>query len=316
VVNFTGGTKLMSVGAYLTASELQAPSLYCDTPRTFVDGKTGLLPALPSVADVARALNVGIVLTAHGLPPDHIKMEQPSAALLAFGREAFRLRQQHPAAIPKWLAETRPRFRNDKDKFVDGQALRQVLQRPLSWHDEPGYDYLSAAAAAGIVRQQQDVFFLNPLPDGPAKQLGKQAEKNFRRLEGSWFELFVCDRMQISGHCIDLRWSVEAKPDAAVETDIVALDRRTLSLLFVSCKVSDEHVRALEHVFETRQRAVRFGGTFAQSAFVFGAVRNTQKRQDLIAACRALRARLLELNRTTGRFRQLQPPSKEEALCP
>lgn len=42
ILNFTGGTKLMSIGAYVAALKRKIPSLYVDTQEAlFVDGQTG-----------------------------------------------------------------------------------------------------------------------------------------------------------------------------------------------------------------------------------------------------------------------------------
>jgi hypothetical protein len=71
-VNFTGGTKLMSIGAFSAALNQKAPSLYVDTDgQTFVDGHTadGLVELLEgdfSFNPLSKALTVNTVAVAHG----------------------------------------------------------------------------------------------------------------------------------------------------------------------------------------------------------------------------------------------------------
>jgi hypothetical protein len=63
VVNFTGGTKLMSIGAFVAAYTAQTPSLYVDTANlAFTDGGTGDLPLVlrdnhAALAPLQTALN-------------------------------------------------------------------------------------------------------------------------------------------------------------------------------------------------------------------------------------------------------------------
>jgi hypothetical protein len=72
VVNFTGGTKLMSIGAYAAALDQKALSLYVDTSDAlFVDGRTadglaGLLEDDFSFTPLRSLLTVGCVAAAHG----------------------------------------------------------------------------------------------------------------------------------------------------------------------------------------------------------------------------------------------------------
>jgi len=73
-VNFTGGTKLMSIGAYSAALREKAPSLYVDTQDScFVDGATSprmaeLLENDWSFTPIRKQLRVDILAIATALP--------------------------------------------------------------------------------------------------------------------------------------------------------------------------------------------------------------------------------------------------------
>ena len=72
VINFTGGTKLMSIGAFQAALKEAATSLYVDGEnRCFLDGGTGseltaLLPDGLSLDPLSPRLSVPMILAAHG----------------------------------------------------------------------------------------------------------------------------------------------------------------------------------------------------------------------------------------------------------
>ena len=74
VVNFTGGTKPMSIGAYGAANAARVPSFYVDTDRgEFLDGRTGqgLADFFPngdlSLGQVNRQLTVNCIARANGV---------------------------------------------------------------------------------------------------------------------------------------------------------------------------------------------------------------------------------------------------------
>jgi hypothetical protein len=72
VINFTGGTKLMSIGAFYAAVSANMSSLYVDGDHeTFVDGRTG--PEIASLLEnelrlgrLAPRLSVPLIVAAHG----------------------------------------------------------------------------------------------------------------------------------------------------------------------------------------------------------------------------------------------------------
>lgn len=305
VVNFTGGLKPMSIGAYLAARDTNTGSIYCDTPRAFDDGLTGPLPACATLPDAAARLDVRSVLVAHGLDAGKLRAEKLSDALFAFGRCTEQLRRGDDRnLVAGWQAELRKALCGEKHG-VQMVRARAVLATPLECTSEAIVRLLTAASDAGIVRREGTNFHLNPTLDTP--NLRPKVERNFTMLEGQWFELAVADRMKRGDRFSDIRWSVrsDSPADAAGETDIVAFDRQTLALTFVSCKCSDRHVSPLEHVFATRQRALAFGGTFANCVFVFHAVNET--RDLLVSACRAVRATLCEVRKEDGAILQVEP---------
>ena len=91
-----------------------------------------------------------------------------------------------------------------------------------------------------------------------------------------------------SGRFTEVRRGLATDRDTALgETDFVAFDPRSVCLVAVSCKSSDTHLKALEHLSELHDRARRLGGTFARAALVLGRSDNVAKLGDLVAFARA-----------------------------
>src|ERR1035437_8914720 len=108
VVNYTGGTKNMSIGAYHAADITGSATIYCDTPRQFLDGGPGPMPEHQSMAKLAPQLDVQLMLAAHGLfPKRDYFLTQERNAVSKFGEAAFRLYQEQPNLLRQFRATWR-----------------------------------------------------------------------------------------------------------------------------------------------------------------------------------------------------------------
>jgi hypothetical protein len=140
------------------------------------------------------------------------------------------------------------------------------------------------------------------LPLLPPGRSGDQQARNthvadlLQNLEGGWFELHIAGLMLATDRFRDVRWSVESpeREDLALgETDIVTMDRGTLSPLFISCKSSTSFPKPLEHIFALRQRATHFGGTFAQAVLCIARLHSAEDEKRILGFCRAANVRPL-----------------------
>ncbi len=287
VVNLTGGTKLMSIGAYLAAEYQREPILYCDTERQqFVSlNQRCPLPPLPSVAEVAASLTVEAVMAAHGVTPGNLQHEAPSTEWLQFAQTTARLRSQSGASqeISHYVQAVRKQFHNEKGRFLHGGALKAALDAPLPGSAlESVNAFLEAAVQAGVLRRAAGQHRLAPEPRAEMRMEDMQssARRNFKLLEGTWFELTVFERLKDSSRFSDLRWQVQAadRSEDVGEIDLVGIDRRALAPTFVSCKVSSAHVKPLEHILSLRQQANARGGTFSRALLCLGTVLGEPQR--------------------------------------
>jgi hypothetical protein len=274
LVNFTGGTKLMSIGAFAATLKPLCPSCYVDTEnRRFVDG--GQVPAHPALSDAwaliqqaEQALNVDVLAAAHG--HERISSGRDPEPLLALAEDL----RTHPSEEQECQRIfSRVNLRNLKPS----QALA-VLDTPLTGVPSRIADL---AVAAGLINRRNSGLFL-PCPlrdslerwangnrwDSPADLYSALAPMQQAQafLAGSWWEIVVWNAARQSGRFRDLRWSVEiGAPGEAIEEDILAVDGFNLAIF--SCKRGGDGAR-LTRAFEEFESAARLiGGTFSSKFF-------------------------------------------------
>lgn len=293
LVNLTGGTKLMSIGAKVWADTHSVPSLYVDThAQRFVSTGSVPLPTLPALPPVAHALTLEMVLTAHGVPADKLRAEPPPPAALAFGAAAA-VAWENSSDCAVWLQSVRAQW------LLPNASPRPEAYRTGIAVTPAGEPLAQAAVQANWATIDAGGCFLPRLPLGVS---GDQLRRDrfvaelLQNLEGGWFELHLARLMLAAGHFHDVRWSVESpdRPDLALgENDVVALDRRNLSPVFVSCKSSSSFPKPLEHIFSLRQRATHFGGTYAQAVLCIARLPFADQEKFLRDFCRVANVRLL-----------------------
>lgn len=275
VVNLTGGTKMMSLGAYLGASEFhEVAILYCDTAsKAFIQmGKSSLPSWIPTFDEIVRSLTLRIVMAAHGNVPESWRFDAASASLLAFGNHAWQLRTRHADAFHacRFGDSIRSFYRSDRGKIPSSaEKLKSLIEADLTSAiagelPEPVTSFLSAAAVAGLLVRLDCGGFR--LADGPAgkDKLRSHVERCANLLDGSWLELAVLDFITRSPLHLDPHWSVEplgANSAAYGETDLIAVNARHAALEIISCKSSLK--QPLEHLEGLRTRANNLGGSHA-----------------------------------------------------
>lgn len=307
VVNITGGTKLMSLGAYLGASEhIDVSILYCDTFHkrfVHVGGKT-FPPKLPEFQKVSASLSLSIVMAAHGKSPDDWKFDTASDSERDFGQASWELRCKYPTDLQDFCDHVRSFYRSENGRIPNSRTeldslvaadLTKAFSGELS---EPVRNYLDAAKEAGFLIQLPSGGY--SLAGGPDKKRGLQrhVERISNLLVGSWLELSVLSFISRCARYRDPHWSVEAtkqgQPKAEYgETDIVAIDTNTSSLEIISCKTSlgGKHgPQPLEHLEGLRTRATNLGGSHARATL---ALFNPSNPKEILKLGRALNVEVL-----------------------
>lgn len=276
VLNFTGGTKLMSIGAYEQAAKDQCPSFYVDTAeRRFENG--GSSPGLDelvgkgfSFQDLANILNLDVIVAANGhrsissgrdwhslrAAAIHL-LEHPEHEELAHeslhGKKGLLPNGNEPRDSAGWLALIDRTFTLPATLLpllVDAGLVRQASD--------------SAAMLMDSNRNDLEQLVNNPNTPGYFSAVGP-LQQTLAFLTGGWWEVVVADAMDRSGRFRDLRWSAEVTQQSGtrVEEDLTAIDG--VEAVCVSCKRGGAGKnRLLSHLEEFDSRAKAIGGQFTR----------------------------------------------------
>ncbi len=314
VVNFTGGTKLMSIGAFSAAlnPNHRALALYVDTmDEIFVDGRTSeglsdLFEGDFSFTPLTRSLTVNTIAVANG-------RERVTAG-----------RDWHP-----FLPLATHLFRQPGDEQATHEALygkngilprAQTPQRPDQWAELLDREFqlppavTKLALAAGLVRASASGACRLPdvsraelealaevraqkrfLPDYDARRIAATdaVQQSINFLTGGWWEVIVADAVERSGLFRDIRWSANAgqRGGADLEEDILAVDG--VQVVCISCKRGGARSRLLSQLEELNARARSLGGHFTRRFFAVNLPLAGSVAKNLTQRARELGIRLL-----------------------
>lgn len=302
LINLTGGTKAMSMAAHRFACEKRIPTFHLDTRRTaqpFDDFRSAPhATAFPDLGEISARLDVKLALMAQGFPvPASFKM--PDENHVAFARQAAEIRRDpdDDKSIVNAITTLRSALSNKRNSFLNNGELRSALQTPISpAPGTPWQRYLQAAADHGVIEALEpagefSLVTLDPITSRSA-ELASHAKRNFKLLEGIWFELAVLDLMRSRSSFSDVCWSVEADPaidrsaSSKGETDLVAFNHKTHNLHFISCKTTGPHSSPLDHIQGLRRRATKEGGEFSKAELWIYHPKPGNHRADLESHCR------------------------------
>lgn len=311
VLNFTGGTKLMSIGAFAAALSCKRPSFYVDTVgNAFIDGHTapGIDALFPngdtSISQIKHALSVPLVAIANGV--ERVgggKAWEPFRPLASFLLE----NEKAATDAQAWAAKT---LQSEPFDFMARKAwILQLYAQPLP---DKLLSIADPAIAAELFERRDDGLFLHgrwkkpiesfePGPD-PKAFKNPMVVKAFRScheeaifplqfLQGTWWEVAVAAYLAQRGDCRDIRWSVQAgarnSDSTDMEEDILGI-ANGLNLLYVSCKLGGDRSKLSRFLEETAASAKRVGGSFAHK---------------VLAVC--LRPKPYQWRQLTGRAKEL-----------
>lgn len=288
LVNITGGTKPMSIGAFLAAEDFGVPAIYFE--RGFHAAGSAALSEMKPLPNVLKSLTVPALLAAHGVPAATLVSTIPADAELEFGRVAAALDALRHESLKTFLLEIRLQlYPSGDNKAVPKGSIELLLADGLPQPSDPDLQpFLDAAVKAGYLQIQNGRFHYAIKADWNTRQKLDKTIVLSRTLVGGWFELHCFSLMARSGDFSDLLTGVQAKGTRVLgETDIVGVDQNG-SLVFVSCKADDQALKPLDHVFALRQRAREFGGSHARAILRIGRVDNIEKQKTIQESCLAL----------------------------
>lgn len=276
VVNFTGGTKLMSIGAWRAAQAAQAVSLYVDTQHAcFRDGGTApgletLLGGDLSFHRLRATLAVHHIVIANGCPRVTGGRDLEPFAPLA------RHLLAHPdeeTALWEAIHGSRglcPQGREPRDTA----GWRRLLETPLHLPSATAAHAVNAglldARNAQVVLVEPEglralAIRSAPTPAGDYFRAVRPLQFAISFLSGGWWEVAVGLAVRAHTGFRDLRWSVDTghkAPGGSVEEDLVAVDG--IQLVHISCKRGGQRAGLFRALDEEAATAARLGGRFTR----------------------------------------------------
>ena len=312
MVNFTGGTKLMSIGAFQQAAKDQVPSFYVDTQsHCFVDGETGgdIRPFFGGEVSFSKiiaglTLDVMVVASGHQSVSKGRDWRRHLAAAQAVRDNSEDTRQLRDV-LEHEEKGIFPKGHLPRDPAGWLRVLNAPFPVPLSL-----FPHLLAAGLLDPISTPEAA--LLPSGTGPELEVLAQAKAegnfidNFNGrcfaamqplqhfpifITGGWWEVIVTDAFERAGRFHDLRWSADViqQGGSDLEEDILALDG--CDAVCVSCKIRG--VRLVPHLDELNGRSKAIGGTFTRAFLALQQPPNGKAWKDLQARARQLRIRLI-----------------------
>jgi len=276
VVNFSGGSKLASVGAYQAAMALGRPSLFCDVEEgRFVSGRTAPMSQPPDYNTLISQFSIRLLMAVHGRSFDDWKSQPPSEALRQFGLRAYELRNQQWAPLEAFNKALRHAIYGSSDHLPDSaEELSALLAKPLPSSvvgSEPARQYLSAASQAGLVKTSGPELFKLACSANR-----REVEKCLRLLTTDWLELAVADRILRHPGYREVLWHPESSNGDERGTGIFGIEKSGMILRYIQCLGSLTR-SPQDHLEAVVQRARRLGGSGVESTLV---VLKTAQGQD------------------------------------
>jgi hypothetical protein len=269
VINYTGGTKEMSIGAWRAAETAGIPSIYCDSPRGFRSGGTGIIEFPIQLPELVKEIQPEIILAAQGLRKDRDWQLHPiSKKRIQFGETAFRLVLESPEEIRSLRKTIRSHgLGGSKTKRPGWDDINRAMAHPIPVSQgEAAQAFLQAASEAGLVLARGTAWYLRFRSDGDLRQRGASLENTVTQMDGGAFESQVQSCLQKSIRFRSFLHGVQPMGSSEIadfgETDFLAVDAKNFNLTLISCKSTAPNLEHLESVLARNQK---FGGRFARA---------------------------------------------------
>lgn len=310
VVNITGGTKLMSLGAYLGASEFHDVSiLYCDTDnRQFIKvGKKALPDAMRRFSEIASTLKVSLILSAQGLEQGHDwKVLKASSARIQFGAKSIEMFEKNPNSM-RTIYQIINRHANAKGgKKPDNDDLERATHQPIPISNEPIAEaFMDAAQRVQFIVKRRQGWFFNLPANGPLAKRKDQLVKITQQLVGGAYEGYIDAQLVKSKRFGDYLHGVmpanASEESTFGETDFLAVEISRLSLAIISCKSAPP---SLEHLESLIARKSQFGGNFAKAILCIKSAEE-KRAGEIRRQCRLLGIECLIGGEVSSAFRSI-----------
>ncbi|HZC79250.1 MAG TPA: hypothetical protein VE258_15965, partial [Ktedonobacterales bacterium] len=345
VVNLTGGTKLMSIGAFDAARTAGVSSVYVDTGRQqFIDGGTGapidsLVNSDLTFEPIKSKLKVNVIAVANGL--ERVTNSKKWSTYVPLARHLLTtpkdedqcwgaMRDKNGGLVAKgepdkwagWSTLSNKPF--DLPPAVAHHAAEAGLIEPsgTKWTlPTPDKEKIERLAKSEVEGQRR---LKGPLAEGERvnvtnrvgnlrKDLSGLIERtqfSLNILSGGWLEVALADVANESGHFEDLRWSVQTGGRGwgeEEEQDLIGVQGAQLALF--SCKRGGARAKLASELEIIQARARFVGGALTRRYLCVGRMTSDAALRHALQR----RARELGIGLITARMLRERAPFWEAA---
>lgn len=291
IINLTGGTKLMSIGAYLVAKAAGYPSVYLDTQsHKFHDGGTSkdsviedILEGNESTKGLAATIPLDSILKAHQfsmLGSQDFHNEALLNLALALDEEK---RRQNSKSIDISLYDDAYDLKSPKQllykDFDFGKKINQlcVEAKLMQWGDETSPDGIYILADSTLSNQD----------------LKKRIQHINNFLTGSWWELLLATELEKQTALTDIHWSVDVQQGEGTPSEEDILARSHTELLCFSCKMSSYGAKLFSEIHKLSSNTRNMGGSFSKPVLAVYKFDNKSNEDELREIAKELKIRII-----------------------
>lgn len=267
ITNYTGATKLMSIGAYLFAKETETASVYLDTQiHKFRDGNTSnysvvdrFLRGTESTKELLGSIPLDVILKAHSYAikqPKKPTNKESNKELLVLAHAIDELKQSEPTKVLK-LYES-------KDEKAKLKNINSLLVQPFDFGDT-----INKLCVEAKLMKWNDADLKNNILIFAEPHLSRSKRESHIKsvnsfLSGCWWELLLLSELQQQINLDEILWSVDIQQGQGdpEEEDIFA--RINTEFFFFSCKISNALGKISTELDKLANRSRSMGGIFAK----------------------------------------------------
>ncbi len=264
VVNITGGTKLMSIGAFEAAKNKNCPAIYCNTDERKIEvvykpaefSKMNLSENYPYKDYVAPQITLNMLISANGnnfLESNNSDLSSDFSNYSNIANEMFKLylqNNQHGDDFRNLIRDhiTNITKNHTNHKLIGIQRFNSILEKLLN---------------VKLVIAEKNNYKLNV--DYRDRQRISYLQKFF---DGSWLEVYVYSLVKNNKRYKDVTLNLSSNSRLIVESaiseiDIACLDIHRMLFVLISCKVNFKNTPQLDHMLAIKEAARKLGGKYS-----------------------------------------------------
>lgn len=246
-INFTNGTKLMSIGVYMAATKHQIPSFYVESAkRQFIDGETGTLTYVKE--------------------PFTTPISSLNTYILGYGQGSLTCEKDWKDYVSLAHKCQQSFFNYSIPSFKNGYEYRQALEKNHCWFQKC-LDVQKEATKLSMIKEGATgghftfPFTQKEFDNTPCKKIQNNMEWITKFFISGWWEIIVTEALAKAVDCKEIKWSCVVPHPSRIsefEEDILAISND--KFICVSCKQKSNKEQLLSELNKLHDRTIKLGG--------------------------------------------------------